>query len=311
MVSVLIVAPEDDLHAQAVTGSLRRIGITTDHVDLARLSSGVSLTLSLNGEADASLGLPPDRSIMLSEVDTIWWRRPRAPHHAASADDASREFVQGEWTHFINALQSFAGVRWVNSPTADYRAGIKGAQLLAARAEGLRVPRTLITNDPAAVRSLAAEGIPLVYKRVGTGCRPRTVTRPLLPCDLGRLDALPNCPAIFQERIEAALDIRVTAIGGELYAAEIDSQSGDAPLDWRLDLSVPFRRHALDHDTSRQLSAILRRLGLLYAAIDLRLTPQGEYVFLEVNPSGQYLFVELLAGLPLTEKMAAFLAQSR
>ena len=41
---------------------------------------------------------------------------------------------------------------------------------------------------------------------------------------------------------------------------------------------------------------------------DLRLTSGGEYVFLEVNPSGQYLFIELLTQIPLSERMAEFLA---
>ena len=52
----------------------------------------------------------------------------------------------------------------------------------------------------------------------------------------------------------------------------------------------------------------MRRLGLAYGAIDLRVTSEGEYVFLEVNPSGQYLFVELLTQMKLSEYMAEFLA---
>ena len=52
----------------------------------------------------------------------------------------------------------------------------------------------------------------------------------------------------------------------------------------------------------------MKRLNLLYGAIDLRLTPEGEYVFLEVNPGGQYLFVELLGGVNLSERFAHFLA---
>ena len=34
--------------------------------------------------------------------------------------------------------------------------------------------------------------------------------------------------------------------------------------------------------------------GLTYGAIDLIVTPAGEYVFLENNPVGQFLFVEEL-----------------
>ena len=52
-----------------------------------------------------------------------------------------------------------------------------------------------------------------------------------------------------------------------------------------------------------------RRLGLCYGAIDLVLTPGGDYVFLEINPSGQYLWVERATGLPLTAAICDYLAR--
>ncbi|MEN6440250.1 MAG: hypothetical protein ABFD97_16875, partial [Syntrophobacter sp.] len=47
-----------------------------------------------------------------------------------------------------------------------------------------------------------------------------------------------------------------------------------------------------------------RALGLRFGALDLRLTPDGEYVFLEVNPGGQFLFCEIHAGHPITRALA-------
>jgi hypothetical protein len=40
----------------------------------------------------------------------------------------------------------------------------------------------------------------------------------------------------------------------------------------------------------------------------MRLTPEGEYVFLEVNPAGQFLYVEYAAGIPISKALAAHLA---
>jgi glutathione synthase/RimK-type ligase-like ATP-grasp enzyme len=239
----------------------------------------------------------------------VWWRRPRRPDAATELGHEVHEFVRGEWEHFLLGLESCTHVRWVNAPVAERSAGLKAHQLVVAREEGLRVPWTLLTNDPDEVRSIAGDGPRIVYKRIGPAPRPLTATKELQPTDLERLDVLPNCPAIFQERIDARLDIRVTAIGRELFAAEIDSQSGESPLDWRFDHTVPFRPHRLEDDTAARLRRVMDRLGLLYGAIDLRVTPDGEYVFLELNPSGQYLFVELLADMPLTEHMASFLAE--
>ena len=43
----------------------------------------------------------------------------------------------------------------------------------------------------------------------------------------------------------------------------------------------------------------MARLGLVYGAIDMTVTPAGEQVILEVNPNWQFDFVAKLAGLPI------------
>ena len=56
------------------------------------------------------------------------------------------------------------------------------------------------------------------------------------------------------------------------------------------------------------LLRLMRRLGLVYGAVDLRRTPTGEHVYLEVNPAGQWLFVEQQTGQPMTAALARALA---
>ena len=58
----------------------------------------------------------------------------------------------------------------------------------------------------------------------------------------------------------------------------------------------------------RKLLALQRRLKLVYGAIDMRRTPEGDYYFLEVNPAGQWEFVEQRTDLPITRGMADMLA---
>ena len=52
---------------------------------------------------------------------------------------------------------------------------------------------------------------------------------------------------------------------------------------------------------------IARRLDLLWAGLDFRLTPGGRYVFLEANPSPMFLGFEARSGLPLTEALTELL----
>ncbi|SFG15455.1 Glutathione synthase/RimK-type ligase, ATP-grasp superfamily [Halobacillus alkaliphilus] len=310
--TILIVADKRDFHAAAVSEALKKRGEKVEWIDFTDLTESCHMSMSIEQQPDAKIISSPGHPIELSEVKTIWWRRPKSPQENSELDEDTRNFVHGEWEHFLESFEAFVpGVKWVNRPYANRIANRKGFQLTAAKEAGLRIPNTLMTNDPSAVRSLADRGNPLVYKRIGGAPRPITATKELLPSDLNRLDSLTQCPAIFQERIEASMDIRVTAIGHDLYAAEIDSQSGSSQLDWRFDHSVPFRPHLLDKETSQSIRKVMEKLGILYGAFDLRLTPEGEYVFLEVNPSGQFLFIELLTEIPLTEHMAAFLSLSK
>jgi D-alanine-D-alanine ligase-like ATP-grasp enzyme len=54
---------------------------------------------------------------------------------------------------------------------------------------------------------------------------------------------------------------------------------------------------------------LMRRFGLVYGAIDLRLTPEGRYVFLEINPAGQFLYVEHATRQPIAAALAKALIE--
>jgi glutathione synthase/RimK-type ligase-like ATP-grasp enzyme len=68
--------------------------------------------------------------------------------------------------------------------------------------------------------------------------------------------------------------------------------------------------HSLPGDVESSVRDLVRRLGLVYGAIDMRLTPDGRYVFLEVNPAGQWLFIEGRTGQPITSAVARTLAHA-
>jgi glutathione synthase/RimK-type ligase-like ATP-grasp enzyme len=105
-------------------------------------------------------------------------------------------------------------------------------------------------------------------------------------------------------------ELRVTVVGEQVFAAEIHSQQTNRTrVDWRrYDLShTPHLPHALPEHVQVKCVELVRRLGLCYGAIDLILTPDGRYVFLEINPSGQYMWIEERTGLPISEAVANLL----
>jgi hypothetical protein len=50
-------------------------------------------------------------------------------------------------------------------------------------------------------------------------------------------------------------------------------------------------------------------MGLVFGCIDLILTPDNRYVFLEINPMGQWQWVENLTGMPLVDNFTEMLIQ--
>jgi hypothetical protein len=72
-------------------------------------------------------------------------------------------------------------------------------------------------------------------------------------------------------------------------------------------LDVPVRPIELPEEARARLRRVLELLGLRMGVVDLKLTDEGELVWLEINPQGQFLFVEGLCGLELTAAFSEFL----
>jgi len=122
------------------------------------------------------------------------------------------------------------------------------------------------------------------------------------------IDSVKYAPVIFQEYISAAADLRITMVGKDIFAAAINSQETHYKVDFRMAMDVAeMKSFELPENLQSLLHKYMRRLGLVYGAIDMRLTEDGEFVFLEINPSGQWLFVEQRTGMPITEAFANLL----
>lgn len=311
---ILAVTHAGDDHAPLVLDALARRGAEAVVVDLSDLPRAGRLAFAY-GDAGSSRELRLDGrpAIRADELTAVWWRRPR-PFTAAGGllpGDAILAARQTEEA-FMGLLASLgaAGVRLVNDPWRDEVASLKTRQLAAAQHAGLAVPPTLVTSDPDAARAFldACGQDGAVHKQLTTTAEAWRPTRRVGAADLARLDALRLAPVILQAFVPG-VDVRVTAVGDELFAAEIDARETASPEDFRPVLAdcrvAPCT--LLDRDAAA-LRALIRDLDLSYAAIDLRRRDDGSLVFLEVNPGGQWYFVEQRTGQPITAALASHLS---
>jgi glutathione synthase/RimK-type ligase-like ATP-grasp enzyme len=300
---VLILSFANDFHAVALQALLRRRGAGADVVDPSSFPESASLAFRAGeGLSVTAFGYA------LEEYTSVWWRRVAPPRVSERIRDpeehrfAARECREALW----GALDA-AGVPIHNQPDAETRAGRKPVQLAAARACGLRVPETLITNDPDEVLAFRERHGEVVYKVFSATSLMMTDTRPLTDADLPDLWRVRHAPLIFQEYVPRGREYRVTLVGDDVFAAEITIRHPGAHYDWRLDQAYGVHATRLPADLERRLRALRRRLGLSSGSVDLRETPEGEVYFLEINPGGQFLFLDVFARLPVAERFCDLL----
>jgi len=189
----------------------------------------------------------------------------------------------------------------------------------AAAKVGLTMPETLFTNNPEEIRGFLARGRQVIYKPLaGGGWRSKdahflTYTTVLRVEDLVADHLLRQTPGIFQELVPKAYELRVTIVGRHALAAKVLSQDTEkGKLDWRRSQAeLRFEPAQLPPEVEARCFALLDEMGLVFGCLDFVVTPEGEYVFLEVNEMGQFLFVERSCGVPLLDAFSEFLLQAR
>jgi glutathione synthase/RimK-type ligase-like ATP-grasp enzyme len=98
-------------------------------------------------------------------------------------------------------------------------------------------------------------------------------------------------------------NIRAFVAGRRVLACEVRTET----IDFRDTDDPQILKHALPDEVAARCLQIAATLDLFWTGIDLRLTPEGRYIFLEANPSPMFLGFESRCGLPLTESLSALL----
>lgn len=319
----LILAPLDDINAILMRCALDMLGVNCLHSASAWHSDLAAGSVKIDSVAP----LHASGGLASSEISAVWNRRRRPHTQLPGCHPADAEFLRGEWQLFhenVFALQAeLSPCLWVNPPAAARDTENKLLQLKQARALGLSIPPTLVSNDPQAIHQFIRKHDRVVYKafiphtwKESSSGRLYNVSVPVLdPATVVDDAALRLCPGIFQKFIEKRADLRVIVIGAQIFAVRIQRDDGEAFIDWRPRTGMSdciAKACALPAAMIDRLQALMRALGIVYGAIDLVEDHAGALHFLEVNQTGQFLFVEGWAPqLPLLGAFACMLAQGR
>jgi len=214
-----------------------------------------------------------------------------------------------QWMAFVRNLTVFDNAKWMNHPSATYKAENKLLQLRVARQIGMECPETIVTNsylgaisnhkkyivksiDTALLRMEEKEAF--VYSNVVDGTD---------------IDSFDNsiAPIIVQTYIEPKIDIRVTVINEIVYAVRILQNGKGVEGDWRrIKNDIKFVPFLLPDDVAENCVNIVKSLDLCFGGMDL-IESNGRYIFIEVNPTGEWGWLVNSAKLKIPETICDYL----
>jgi len=314
--TVLIITNDHDEHADAVSGELTRRGVPVFRFHPADFPHSCSVSIEIEaGRVRGELSNSDDR-VSFDDICAAWFRRSGNLYETrlTITSEKLENYVKIQSQGTVSAVCSSLQTLWVSHPLTLRRAEVKALQLAVASRSGLKIPHTLISNDPErATAFVAAQGDtdcavkPLLAVGVTDeegGFRMPLTT--MLPRGHS-LESVALAPTILQPYVEKAFELRCVVIGDQIFAAKMDTQA-DARS--RIDSRGGDPDHEifeLPHEVEASLHQVMDSFGLNFASLDMIVTPDGEFVFLELNPNGQWLWLEYELGLPLVATMADLL----
>jgi glutathione synthase/RimK-type ligase-like ATP-grasp enzyme len=313
--TVLIITNEHDEHADAVVRELhkRNVPVFRFHPEDFPHACNISIDVQ-DGRIEGEISNNYHR-VAFNDICAAWYRRSHNLFAGGPSLTSTKldNYVKAQSIMTLTALCETLQTLWVCHPLKLRRADVKALQLAEASKAGLKTPNTLISNAPtkvaAFVDALGATECaikPLIALGVSNEQGYRLPLTTTLPKGYA-LESVALASTIFQPYVDKAAELRCVVIGDRIFSAKIDSQANEnTRKDWR----GGDNKHevfSLPEHVEASIHRLMGSLGINFASLDMILTPEGEFVFLEVNPNGQWLWLEEELGLPLVAGMADLL----
>jgi len=231
-----------------------------------------------------------------------------------------------EWKtiqHFIHSrLEGFASVSLGSFSKESYNN--KLINLVKAKDIGLDVPNFIVTSEYSKVWSFVKKFKKIVLKpawnmlffeknKIGYNTK-NTVLNEIDIQNIPYQESI-IFPSFIQEYIPKSYEIRSFYLKGVFYSMAIFSQKNEkTKLDYRnYDRESPNRNVPvkLPKEIEEKLHQFMIASDLDTGSIDIVVTKDGRYVFLEVNPVGQFGWLSVNCNYYLEEKIANYLAHGQ
>lgn len=317
---ILIITNKDDLHPNLVIDHL-----TNCNYEIFRLNTDSLLTdynfqweLRNNKLFFKIISRINNKIISSDDNFSIWERRFSTPSKIMGIDnEVINEYCVKECIEFLRYLRYFFFDHFfIGHPLYDILANSKMLQLKIAIEENMKVPDTLFSNIPNAIRSFSLLYEDLVIKSMCGEGFTEDEFYPLYTNKLSKNDIvgandinLGNSVSFLQNYIPKEFELRVTVVCDEIFACKLDSQffqDNEGKIDWRQADATKLKHsiYELPESINEFCRNYLKKMHLNFGCFDFIVTPDGEYIFLECNPNGQWYWIEEATGLPISKAIS-------
>jgi hypothetical protein len=240
--------------------------------------------------------------IQLDQIQSVYW------YYNFGVDiDATGQadcYHLGEVEAALYTLfRCMASARWVNSPQAIGQHRYKTYQLQLMNRLGLRTPKTLVSNQYDEILSFfdqCPRGV--VHKNMTGIGYPKAFQAKEHFIEQYPVEDWSGLPGFFQEWVKG-IDTRIHVVGEDCFVSTVHSEA------WTFvqDPQCQIKPGTLPDEVLQSCLDVRRACGYQLSGIDLRQTPEGEFVFLEANPSPQFGRYEEACDYPISQAIANLL----
>lgn len=289
---------------ELVCARLQHCGFPYRLLDLAHYPTGYSVVWHWTDSGPVGTIAGPDWVFDIDAITGVYVRfvgpEGRLP---PQGDPGAATALQFEADAGLVALLEDLPFPVVNRIGGGMSNSSKPYQALLLRRAGFTVPATLITSDPSVALAFQEEYGELIYKSA-SGIR--SIVRRLGPTQLARLEFLRNGPAQFQAFVPGR-NVRVHTVGDAVFATRIETDAVDYRYAHLDGLDVVMEPVILPDAVKTACLRAARELGLTFTGIDLKETPDGEYVCFEINPCPGFTYYERRTGQQISTALANLL----
>lgn len=179
----------------------------------------------------------------------------------------------------------------MNRPGAGISNAAKAQHVADLAACGFRLPTTLLSNVPAAIKGRIAPNRTWVNK----GCSGvRTIAVAVGGPEVARLDLLDRCPSLFQLHVRGH-DVRAHMVGSTPVPLRIESDRVDYRYAKRQGGNISVTSVDIPEIERYRAIEYMQRSGLEFAGFDFKVDADGAWWLLEANPMPGFEFFDQFA----------------